>query len=91
MDAGSDMMDQVTWVSFHFIKIDQCTQFLVGHLNTVNPNIFASLSFVLIFLRRNVPGQTGARTRNLWQHRLALNTNALTLTFVKSITMCDAA
>jgi hypothetical protein len=34
---------------------------------------------VLIFLRRNVPGQTGARTRDLRQHRLALNTNALTL------------
>jgi hypothetical protein len=34
---------------------------------------------VLIFLRRKVPGQTGARTRDLRQHRLALNTNALTL------------
>jgi hypothetical protein len=34
---------------------------------------------ILIFLRRKVPGQTGARTRDLRQHRLALNTNALTL------------
>jgi hypothetical protein len=34
----------------------------------------------LIFLRRKVPGQTGARTRDLRQHRLALNTNALTPT-----------
>jgi hypothetical protein len=34
---------------------------------------------ILIFLRRKVPGQTEARTRDLRQHRLALNTNALTL------------
>jgi hypothetical protein len=27
---------------------------------------------ILIFLRRKVPGQTGARTRDLRQHRLAL-------------------
>jgi hypothetical protein len=32
----------------------------------------------LIFLRRKVPGQTGARIRDLRQHRLALNTNVLT-------------
>jgi hypothetical protein len=34
---------------------------------------------IQIFLRRKVPGQTGARTHDLRQHRLALNTNALTL------------
>jgi hypothetical protein len=33
--------------------------------------------FVLIFFRRKVPGQTGARTRDLRQHRRALNTNAV--------------
>jgi hypothetical protein len=37
--------------------------------------------YVLIFLRRKVPGQTRARTRDLRQHRLALNINALS-TFV---------
>jgi hypothetical protein len=31
-----------------------------------------NLIILLIFLRRKVPGQTGARTRDLWQHRLAL-------------------
>jgi hypothetical protein len=35
--------------------------------------------YILIYLRRKVPGQTGARTRDLRQHRLTLNTNALTL------------
>jgi hypothetical protein len=34
---------------------------------------------ILIFLRRKVPGQTGARTRDPRQHRPELNTNALTL------------
>jgi hypothetical protein len=29
---------------------------------------------LLIFLQRKVPGQTGARTRDLWQHCLALPT-----------------
>jgi hypothetical protein len=42
---------------------------------------------LLIFLRRKVPGQTGARTRDLRQHRLALNTNALTLLILKNNTL----
>jgi hypothetical protein len=37
------------------------------------------LTVIIIFLRRKVPGQTGARTCDLRQHRLALNTNALRL------------
>jgi hypothetical protein len=37
-----------------------------------------STSIVSIFLRRKVPGQTGARSCDLRQHRLALNTNTLT-------------
>jgi hypothetical protein len=37
--------------------------------------------YIIIFLRRKVPGQTGAWTHDLRQHRLhaALNTNVLTL------------
>jgi hypothetical protein len=41
--------------------------------------IYSTVEYILIFLRRKVPGQTGARTRDLRQNRLALNTNALTL------------
>jgi hypothetical protein len=33
---------------------------------------FTGGKFVLIFLRRKVPGQTGARIRDLRKHRLAL-------------------
>jgi hypothetical protein len=43
------------------------------------PSFIVKSNFILIFLRRKGPGQTGARTRDLRQHRLALNTNALTL------------
>jgi hypothetical protein len=55
-------------ISSHFLEVLVPSDFWLN-----------SLRHVLIFLRRKVPGQTGARTRDLRQHRLSLNTNALTI------------